>query len=180
MGMAGGGGGRQVCVVVCSGAGFRGSSGSRAAEKKDGLSMTRAQRRGGEFRRELGLRGRVDAEAVAGHLGLEVFSWPFQVLQELQIESSIAVAERLDASWRRWVVAHAIGHKLLHPGNHFWMYGRILLGHRVEQEAEEFAGALLVDEDEALEQGLVHPREVAEYFGVPEEMVREQTPWSTE
>ena len=148
--------------------------------KEDGLSMTRAQRRGRELRRELGLRGRVDAEAVADHLGLEVFSWPFQVLQEMKVDNSIAVAERLDAPWRRWVVAHAIGHSLLHPGNHLWMQDHTLLGHRVEREAEEFASALLVDEDEALEQGLVHPWEVAEYFGVPEELVSKQAPWSGE
>ena len=142
--------------------------------------MTRAQRRGAELRHELGLRGRVDAEAVAGHLGLEVFSWPFQVLQEMQVDNVIGVAERLDASWRRWVVAHAIGHSLLHPGNHLWMQDHTLLGHRVEREAEEFAGALLVDEDEALEQGLVHPWEVGEYFGVPEELVPEHAPQSGE
>ena len=142
--------------------------------------MTLAQRRGGELRRELGLQGRVDAEAVADQLGLEVWMWRFRVLQEMQVDNSIAVAERLDAPWRRWVVAHAIGHSLLHPGKPFWMYGRTLFGHRFEREAEEFAGALLMDEREAVEQGLVHPWEVAEYFGVPEELVRKHAPWSTE
>ena len=94
----------------------------------------------------------------------------------MQVDNVIGVAERLDASWRRWVIAHAVAHSLLHPGNHLWMQDYTLLGHRVEQEAEEFTGALLVDEREALEQGLVHSREVAEYFGVPEEMVRKQAP----
>ena len=78
--------------------------------------MTRMQRRGMELRRELGLRGRVDAGAVANHL--EVWTWPFRVLQEMQVDNSIAVAHRLDSSWRRWVIAHAIGYSLLHPGNH--------------------------------------------------------------
>ncbi|MCY4583482.1 MAG: ImmA/IrrE family metallo-endopeptidase [Chloroflexi bacterium] len=142
------------------------------------MRLTRAQRRGRELRRELGLRGRVDAEALAEHLGLEVFSWPFRTLQEMKVDDVIGVAERLDASWRRWVIAHAIGHSLLHPGNHLWMQEHTLLGHRVEREAEEFAGALLVDEDEALERGLVHPSEVAEYFGVPEEMARNHSLWS--
>ena len=134
--------------------------------------MTPAQRRAREIRRELGLRGRVDAEGVANHLGLEVWTWPFRVLQEMQTDGAIGVAQRLDAPWRRWVIAHAVGHSLLHPGNHLWMRDHTLLGHRVEREADEFAGALLMDGLEALEQGISHPWEVAEYFGVPEEMVR--------
>ena len=144
------------------------------------MRATRAQRRAKEVRRELGLQGRVDAAAVADHLGLEVWTWPFRVLQEMQVDNAIGVAERLDAPWRRWVIAQAIGHTLLHPGNHLWMKDHALLGHRVEREAGEFAGALLMDEGEALEQGLVHPSEVAEYFGVPEEMVRMQAPWDGE
>ena len=140
------------------------------------MRVTRARRRAMEIRRELGLHGQVDAEGVANHLGLDVWTWPFQVLQEMQVDNAIAVAERLDVPWRRWVIAHAIGRSLLHPGNHLWMRGHTLLGHRVGREAEEFAGALLMDGREALEQGLVHPWEMAEYFGVPEEMVRKQAP----
>ena len=83
---------------------------------------------------------------MANHLGLEVWTWPFRVLQEMQADNSIAVAQRLDAPWRRWVIAHVIGHSLPHPGNHLWMQHHTLLGHRVEREAEEFAGALLVGE----------------------------------
>lgn len=142
--------------------------------------MTRAQRRGREMRRELGLHGQVDAEAVASRLGYEVWTWPLDTLEEMARGRSIAVAERLDPSWRRWVIAHAIGHKVLHPGNHVWMRARTLLGHRVEREAEEFAGALLMDGREAAERRLVHSWEVAEYFGVPDEMVRLQTPLDIE
>ena len=138
--------------------------------------ITHAQGRARALRRELGLHGQVDAEGVADRLGLEVWTWPFQVLEEMQVENAIAVAARLDGRWRRWVVAHAIAHSLLHPGNHLWLRDHTLLGHRVEREAEEFAGALLMDGRETLEQGLVHPWEVAEYFGVPEEMVRLQGP----
>lgn len=142
------------------------------------MRLTRAQRRGRELRLELNLRGRVDAEEVARRLGLEVCEWAFRVLQEMQIDGVIAVANRLDASWRRWVIAHAIGHWVLHPGNHLWMQEHTLLGRRVEREAEEFAGALLVDESEALGQGLFEPWDLAEHFGVPEEMVRNHTRWS--
>lgn len=142
------------------------------------MGLTRAQRRGKELRRELGLRGRVDAEEVARHLGLEVWQWAFRVLQEIQVDGVIGVAERLEPSWRRWVIAHAIGHWVLHPGNHLWMQEHTQLGRRVEREAEEFAGGLLVDESEALEQGLVETWDLAEHFGVPEELVRDHVLWS--
>ena len=58
------------------------------------------------------------------------------------------------------------------------MRDHTLLGHRVEREADEFAGAVLMDGREALEQGISYPWEVAECFGVPEEMVCFQVPIS--
>ena len=50
---------------------------SPSNEKEEGFTMTRARRRAMELRRELALRGQVDAESVANHLGLEVLTWPF-------------------------------------------------------------------------------------------------------
>ena len=41
--------------------------------------MSRAQQRGSALRRELGLRGQVDAEAVANNLGLTVKRWSLRV-----------------------------------------------------------------------------------------------------
>lgn len=125
-----------------------------------------------ELRRHLGLYGPVDAEAVANGFGLVVVTWPFRVLQEMQLDGFIAVAQRLNPTWRRWVTAHAIGHHILHPGNHIRMRRRGLLYDAVEREAEEFAGALLVDAREALALGVTGPRNIARHFGVPEEMVR--------
>lgn len=138
--------------------------------------MNRAQQRARELRRELGLRGRVDAEAVANGLGLDVWPWDFDVQQELQVDGHVAVARRLGPEWRRWVIAHAIGHRLLHPGNHLELRAHTDLPRRFEREAEDFARALLVDDQEARGAGLVHSWEVAEYFGVPDEMVRMQGP----
>lgn len=83
--------------------------------------MNRAQRRAVRLRLELGLCGRIDAEAVADRLGLVVKPWPMKVQEEMQMGDFIGVAERLDSRWRRWVIAHAIGHRLLHPGNHLWI-----------------------------------------------------------
>ena len=138
--------------------------------------MKRAQRKALELRRKLGLHGRVDAEAVANILGLDVVPWPMQVQEEIQMGRYIGVAERLDARWRRWVIAHGIGHWLLHPGNHLWIRDHTSLGSLYEREAEDFARALLMDVDEAKEQGLRELWEVAEYFGVPEEMAWLQPP----
>ena len=107
--------------------------------------MNRAQREGTALRRELGLNGRIDAEAVAMGLGLEVRPWPMEVLKEMQLEGTVAVAERLDPEWRRWVIAHAIGHRLLHPGNHHRLRAHTGVTQRYEREAEDFARALLVD-----------------------------------
>ena len=133
--------------------------------------MNRAQSRAVKLRQQLGLRGQVDAEAVANLVGLVVKPWPLKVQEEIQMGHFIGVAERLSPRWRRWVIAHAVGHKLMHPGNHLWIRNHTGLGGRFEREAEDFARALLTDADEAAEAGLREVWEVADYFGVPQEMV---------
>ena len=72
------------------------------------------------------------------------------------------------------MTAHAIGHRLLHPGNHLWIRLHTGLAQRFEREAEDFARALLVDPQEAAGAGLTQSWEVAEYFGVPHEVLRLQ------
>ena len=68
------------------------------------------------------------------------------------------------------MIAHAIGHRLLHSGNHLWIRDHTNLGSIFEREAEDFARALLMDVGEAMEEGLSELWEVAEHFGVPEEV----------
>ena len=138
--------------------------------------MNRAQEKAVELRRRLGLRGQVDTEEVANLLGLEVIPWSMQVQEEMLMGRYIGVARRLDPRWRRWVIAHAIGHRLLHPGNHLWIRDHTSLVGRYEREAEDFALALLVDQKEAGEERLRELWEVAEHFGVPERMVVLQPP----
>ena len=138
--------------------------------------MKRAQKKAKALRRQLELRGQVDIEEVAGILGMEVVPWPMQVQEEMQMGRYIGVAERLDPRWRRWVIAHAIGHRLLHSGNHLWIRDHTSLGSLFEREAEDFARALLIDVDEAMDEGLSELWEVAEHFGVPEEMAWLQPP----
>ena len=138
--------------------------------------MNKAQRRAVELRRKMGLRGRVDAEEVANILGLEVMLLPMRVQEEMLMDTYIGVADRLDSRWRRWVIAHAIGHRLLHPGNHLRTRIHTNLGEPYERGAESFALALLVDAQEAREEGLRDLWEVAEHFGVPQELVVFQPP----
>ena len=138
--------------------------------------MKRAQRKAKELRRKLGLSGRVDAEEVANILGMEVVQWPLDVQEEMQMDRFIGVAERLDSRMRRWVIAHAIGHRLLHSGHHLWIRDHTSLSGLYEREAEDFARALLMDVDEAMDEGLSELWEVAEHFGVPEEMAWLQPP----
>ena len=136
--------------------------------------MNRAQRSAAELRRRLGLRGRVDAEAVANLMGLRVKLWPLEEQKEMQMDNVVGVAERLEPEWRRWVIGHAVGHKLLHPGNHVWIRSHTGLAFKYEREAEDCACALLMDAGEAMEAGLTHSWEIAEHFGVPDEKVRLQ------
>lgn len=138
------------------------------------MRTSRAQRKALELRRDLDLHGEVDVEAVADLLGMEVVTWPLSVLKEMVIGDFICVASRLDPGWRRWVIAHAIGHRLMHPGNHTWIRFHTGLGHQFEREAEDFARSLLLDEREAVDAGLTESWEMAEYFGVPDELVRLQ------
>lgn len=134
--------------------------------------MNRAQWRGAALRRELGLRGRVDAVAVAERLGLGVRPWYMEVQKELIMNGEILVAERLGPSERRWETAHAIGHRLLHRINH--LQSPEHLRRRHEREADDFAHELLIDAEEAFAFGLEYAWEIAEHFGVPAEAVRVQ------
>lgn len=115
-------------------------------------------------------------DRVANLLDLDVKLWPLEDLEELMVDRFICVARRLEPEWRRWVVAHAIGHRLLHPGNHIWIRLNTHLAFKFEREAEEFAGALLIDPCEAIDAGLSECWEIAEHFGVPEEVIRIQPP----
>ena len=73
-------------------------------------------------------------------------------------------------------IAHALGHKIMHPGNHLWIFKKTMLGYRYEREAHDFAHTLLTDDREAIGEGFTCSLEVADYFGVPEEFVRLQAP----
>ena len=58
--------------------------------------------------------------------------------------------------------------------NNIWLRANSGLADKLERQAEEFAYDLLIDLDEAWDEGLETAEEVAEYFGLPPEMVRVQ------
>ena len=128
------------------------------------------------LRRSCRASGRLNVDDLAQLLGLEVDRRQFRVkeVEEIVVGSSVAVSDHLDDPERRWAMAHAIGHRVLHGSNHVWLRTCTQLPEKLEAQAERFAYYLLVDGEEAWREGLRTAQEIAGYFGVPERMVRVQ------
>ena len=94
--------------------------------------MTRAERKGSTLRRKLGLTGRVDAEAVANLHGYPVMRLPLVKHKEPEVAGYVCIADRLGPEESRWYIAHALGRKMMHPGNHLWIYKKTMLGYRYD------------------------------------------------
>ena len=125
-----------------------------------------------KFRRKHGLSGWVDVIALAHKLGLEVYerAMPADELHEVIFKTNIAVSEELSEPEQRWAIAHGIGHFIMHSRfNHVWLRANSGMADKLERQAEDFAHGLLIDLDEAWDEGLKTVREIAEYFGVPSE-----------
>ncbi len=122
------------------------------------------------LRRKCGLSGQANVVEIAHMLGLEAYerAMPPDELHEVIVKNNIAVAEQLDRPAQRWAVAHGIGHFIMHSHlNNIWLRANSGLADKLEREGEDFAFHLLVDKDEALNEGLGTVQEVATYFGVP-------------
>jgi hypothetical protein len=119
-----------------------------------------------ELSRTLDLSAPVDLRPVVSHLGLEVIDWPFAGrLREVIVDGVIGVDMRLPRPWVRWLVAHAVGHHLLHTGACFSLDSwRWVSRVKAERQAEEFAAALLMPEAPL---GSVSPEGMARRLGVP-------------
>ena len=131
----------------------------------------KALQRGKDLRLRLHLSGQIDIEEVAGSLGLTIVPWKFDRVDEAKVGNMVAVSSKLSRPQRRWAIAHAIGHHLLHPGNHLSLRAKTMLAVKYERESEDFAYGLLVEPQEVRSQGFVEPWDVADYFGVPENML---------
>ena len=130
----------------------------------------RARDKGRLLRQKYGLTRRVDVEALAEAMGLRIDvrdDLPPEDLHEITIGRRIAVSAEICDQDRRWAIAHGIGHRILHPGNHVWLRAHTMLTIPYERQAEEFAYGLLVDEAEAATERLPTLAHVADYFGVP-------------
>jgi Zn-dependent peptidase ImmA (M78 family) len=98
-------------------------------------------------------------------------------LREVYVGQSNSIVIRSDLPKRekRELVAHAVGHHLLHAGNHLAMQKRIYsFGNYHEKQANVFAACLLIPLASLLR--LMNERaridEMAVHFGVREELVR--------
>ena len=118
----------------------------------------------------------VDMEQLAHAEGCALLNWPFTgPVKEVKRGRWIGLAQGLNQAERRHLIAHALAHHLLHSGNqmsfHDWQKASL---HKQEREAEECAAHILVPEEELAKLDNVPVWEIAEYFGVPEELARQR------
>ena len=117
-----------------------------------------------------------DLDQIAESLGLNVISQKMEGrLREFYFSGSIVISEDLSKREKRELVAHAIGHHMLHAGNHLAMQKRIYsFGNYHEKQANVFAACLLMPAKKLSR--LIADRaridEIANYFGVREELVK--------
>lgn len=105
--------------------------------------------------------------------GCELVEWPFLFpVKEVIHGRWIGIARGLRQQERRHLVAHALGHRLLHCGNQLWFreWHKTAVW-KQEREADEFASHLLMPQDELEKLGNTAPWEIADYFGVTGELV---------
>ena len=102
----------------------------------------RTKDKGRLLRRKYRLSGQVDAVALAEVMGLRADFWqlPAKDLHEATRGRNIAVAADLDGTEQRWAVAHGIGHRILHPGNHLWLRATTMLTVPYERQSNSPSG----------------------------------------
>lgn len=116
-----------------------------------------------------------DLERIASKLGLIVLEEELAGrLSEVYFGDAIVVRRDLPKAVKRELIAHAIGHHLMHSGNHLTLEGNTYsFGNYHEKQANVFAAWLLVPEDELTEK-LDASRaipDLAHDFGVTDELM---------
>jgi Zn-dependent peptidase ImmA (M78 family) len=95
-------------------------------------------------------------------------------LSEVYFGDAIVVRADLPKAVKRELIAHAIGHHLMHAGNHLTLQGNTYsFGNYHEKQANVFAAWLLVPEDQLtkkLQAGEALP-DLAHDFGVTDELM---------
>ena len=114
----------------------------------------------------------VDTDKLAAAEGCILVEWSFLgPVKEVKQGRWIGIARGLDLRERRHLIAHALGHHLMHCGNQLSFHGQQQVQRsRQEREAEEFAAHVLMPEKELETMGQPTAWEVAEHFDVPEQM----------
>ena len=89
-----------------------------------------------------------DLEFIIGELELFVIEEPLKGrLKEVYFGDSIVIRKDLERIEKRELIAHAIGHHLMHAGNHLSQQKRVYsFGNYHEHQANVFAAFLLIPE----------------------------------
>lgn len=116
-----------------------------------------------------------DLDRIADSLGLIVLEEELEGrLSEVYFGDAIVVRADLPRAVKRELIAHAIGHHLMHAGNHLTLQGNTYsFGNYHEKQANVFAAWLLVPEDqltEKLNASRALP-DLAHDFGVTDELM---------
>jgi len=122
--------------------------------------------------RHPGLSFPVDMEWLANVEGCECVIWPFiEPIKEVKQGRWIGIAASLALRERRFLIAHALAHHLMHCGNQltFWPWQDVTR-HQQENEADCCAAHILIPEEEIIKIEQLPVWEIAEHFGVPEEL----------
>jgi len=119
-----------------------------------------------------GLSFPIDMEWLASVEHCEIVDWPFLLpVKEVKQGRWIGIAEGISKRERRHLIAHALAHQLLHCGNQLsfrdWQKTIVC---KQEREAEECAAHILMPETELARVIDMPVWEIAEHFGVPEEL----------
>ena len=121
-----------------------------------------------------------DPEVIAEKEGLDVMAVSLpRRWWDILLWEFVAIRNDVSLPWRRWCLAHCLGHHFMHHGNQLRLRDLADLIHKrrlQEAEAESFAAWLLMPEEEL---GALREAEgedldvwkVAEHFDVPVEMV---------
>ena len=114
----------------------------------------------------------VDMEQLARTEGCECVYWPFlEPVTEVKRGRWIGIADRLPREEQRCLIAHAIAHHLMHSGNQLLFDGWMrTYRNRQEREADCCAAHILIPDEELRRCGLRDVFEIAEHFGVTEEL----------
>jgi len=128
------------------------------------------------YQRHPGLTFPVDMEWLANAEGCECLIWPFlEPIKEVKQGRWIGIADRLSRKEHRYLIAHALAHHLMHCGNQLsFRDWQTSTRRRQEKEADCFAAHILMPENELYRVVNMPPWEIAEYFGVPDELARQR------